>query len=81
VQPQHFTAESLKALKQKKLSRSKKDGDSKTKVLFPNGNILPRHIRLFFSPLMINVPLEDFDPFYTGAEVRLNAICIGKEHY
>jgi len=75
VCPKPFTANLLKAIQQKKQSWSiKQDGSSKRKVIFPNGDILPKHIRLFFTPLLINVPLEDLDPFYAEMEVSLKGI-------
>jgi len=72
VRPQHFTVDSLKAIQQSKLSRSTKQHEYlKRNIIFPSGKLLPKHIRMFFPPLMINVPLEDFDPFYAGMEVSL----------
>jgi len=83
VRPQHFTVDSLKSVQQNKRCQSKKQNEGpKEKVAFPSGNILPQRIRLFFTPLLINVPIEDFDPFYAKMEVsfELVQLCLVDGH-
>ncbi|CAL8098039.1 unnamed protein product [Orchesella dallaii] len=82
ITPRPFTAESLKIIKQKQLAQKQREKEKpfgKTKkpsakanhpeIRFRTGNPLPKHMRLFFTPDMMNIPLEDFDPFYAETKI------------
>ncbi|CAL8084040.1 unnamed protein product [Orchesella dallaii] len=77
ISPRPLTAESLKIIEQKQLAKKQRGNEEpvgRTKkpnfganhqdVFLRTGTQLPKHMRLFFTPDMMNIPLEDLDPFY-----------------